>query len=71
MRTCPDLLKQTKILCSCWVDFKPYNWKEFTDYVTKTYDDDMSKPEKMVMIGDEISLDMMFGHLNNMACIWL
>ena len=30
----------------------------------------MSRPEKMVMIGDELSVDVVFGNMNNMLTVW-
>ena len=31
----------------------------------------MSKPEKMVLIGDTITTDILFGNINNMATCWV
>ena len=32
---------------------------------------DLSKPEKIVMVGDELLTDVMFGNINNMATVWV
>ena len=31
----------------------------------------MSRPEKIVMVGDQLTSDIMFGNLNNMPTIWV
>ena len=30
----------------------------------------MSTPEKIVMVGDQLTSDIFFGNLNNMATVW-
>ena len=31
----------------------------------------MDKPEKIVMVGDMLTTDILFGNLNNMATVWI
>ena len=36
----------------------------------KTYNYDMGSPEKIVIVSDSLTTDIMFGNLNNMATVW-
>ena len=35
------------------------------------YEYDISNPEKIVVVGDRLTTDILFGNINNMATIWL
>ena len=49
----------------------PFNWEEVIDFFKEEFSYDMSKSDKIVMIGETLTTDIMFGNLNKMATIWI
>jgi len=37
----------------------------------KEFDYDLGDPSKIVMIGDELTTDIMFGNMNKMLTVWV
>ena len=50
---------------------KPFNFKTLVKWTKKNFDYDLTNPEKIIMVGDQITDDVLFGGINNMANIWI
>ena len=51
---------------------RPFNWEQFKKVAeSKDHEFDMSKPEKIVMVGDMLTTDVIFGNLNKMSTVWV
>jgi len=67
-------------LDSRYVGFRPFNWKDLMHYCETKYDMlgeyiqpifDMSKPEKIVVIGNQLTTDIFMGNSNGAATVWV
>ena len=50
---------------------RPFNFNKYAEHVKETLDFNFGDPKKIVMIGDQLTTDILFGNLNEMATIWL
>ena len=50
---------------------KPFNYEKIVEKAKEKYYLDIEDFDKMVMIGDEITTDVMFGNINKMGSIWI
>ena len=50
---------------------KPYNFEKLRDHCKTELKYEFSSPENMVLIGDTLTTDILFGNLNNMSTIWV
>ena len=50
-------------------DKKPFNYARVQKEALKKYGYKLVEPEKMIMVGDRLATDMIFGNLNGMATI--
>ena len=41
------------------------------DYIKEWHGLDFSEPEKIVLVGNSITTDILFGNLNNMVTVWI
>jgi len=50
---------------------RPFNFKKFKVAALNEYEVTLPEPSKMVMVGDSLTTDIMFGNLNKMTTIWV
>lgn len=50
---------------------KPFNFNKIKNLAKKRYNYDLGNPEKMVMVGDRLTSDVMFGNINRMATVYV
>ena len=53
------------------VGSRPFNFEKLAQVAKDEFNFDMSKPEKIVMVGDQLTSDILFGNLNGMATVWV
>jgi len=51
--------------------FKPFGFEEMKEVAKKEFDYDLGDPSKIVMFGDELTTDIMFGNMNKMLTVWV
>ena len=50
---------------------RPFCWDKMIEYIKSFYEEDIGDPKKIVIIGADLTKDVMFGNLNNMQTIWI
>ena len=61
----------TEMLKDYWLcEHKPFCYDEVYEWSELEFEYILN-PEKMVIIGDQLTQDVMFGNMNNMASIWI
>ena len=48
---------------------KPFYFEKLQEKVKKQYNQDLINTEKIVMVGDELLTDIMFGNINQMVTV--
>ena len=56
---------------SGFIDQRPFNFQDLKDYIKEDLEVELNEPEKYVMIGDQLTTDVLFGNLNKMATVWV
>ena len=50
----------------------PLDFKQFRENAISRFDEDVfAEPEKMIMVGNQLSSDIVFGNKNNMCTVWI
>ena len=63
--------EETRFMHSGHVGSRPFNFEKLAQVAKDEFNFDMSKPEKIVMVGDQLTSDILFGNLNGMATVWV
>ena len=47
---------------SGFIDQRPFNFQDLKDYIKEDLEVELNEPEKYVMIGDQLTTDVLFGN---------
>ena len=50
---------------------RPFNFQRIKDYVKEKFNSDFSNPENIIIIGNNIVEDVIFGRINDMGTIYV
>ena len=53
------------------IEQDPFDFTNIRDYLKETYEQDISDSKNIVMVGDQLTSDILFGNSNEMTTVWV